>query len=297
MLGLSIDVKQIRAAIMSDGGDFVCVDHATAPPDSYRDCLLTIHQLITKIAPDHSGPIGVAVPGNLRDNVVSASSLGYLNGKPLARDLQASLGREVRLQNSGHCFTRYEAHQLALNTDGAGPTPCIFGMVIDSACHGGLSINGQIVAGSNGIAGNWAHMPLPSPVPYELDGQECWCGRTGCLETFLSAAGLEDDYYKITETRLSALDIAAAAANNDIVAESALQVLEDRIGRATAAIINLIDPDVIILGGMVGALPRLVDNVPRKWPGYVISKKPATRLQITADSTLSILGGAALLTR
>ena len=294
MLGLTIDVKQVSAAILSDGGDFVCVDNAPTPPDSYRDCLLAIQQLVTKIAPDHTSPIGVAIPANLRDDMVSASSLGYLNGKPLARDLQASLGREVRLQNSGHCFTRYEAQHLA-PLNGSGPVPSVFGMVIDTACHGGLSINGQIVAGSNGITGNWAHMPLPSPVPYELDGQECWCGRTGCLETFLSAAGLEDDYYKITETRLSALDIAAAAANNDIVAESALQVLEDRIGRATAAIINLIDPDVIVLGGMVGALPRLVDNVPRKWPGYVISKKPATRLQSTIDSTQSILGGAALL--
>lgn len=290
MLGLAIDSTEISAAIFTDGGDFVCSRQCKTPTDSYRDCLIATRDIVNAITQESgfTGPAGIALPGTQRHDRIESASLSYMNGKNVAGDLQASLGRAVRIGNIGDCFTR--SHAISLGTPSL-----VFGMVIDSHCHGGIVSDGVVITGRNGIAGNWAHLPLPSPVPYELDGQDCWCGRTGCLETFLSSTGLEEDYFKITETRLSSAEIAAAAANNDIVAESALQVLEDRLGRATAAIINIIDPDVIVLGGLVGELSRLEASVPRKWPGYVLAPKPETKLICTKQSTNAVLHGAALL--
>lgn len=292
MIGLSIDKQEIHAAIFTDGGAFVCADSCQTPTDSYRNTLVAIRELVTSITASHAdkAPMGIAIPGTFRDGKVNHSAVAHLNGKDILHDLRAALGRDVQVFNFGDCFTFHEAQHGAAVGDES-----VFGMVVDTSCHGGFAINGQILRGKNGIAGNWAHLPLPSPVPYELDGQDCWCGRTGCLETFLSSTGLEDDYFKITETRQSAAQIAAAAANGDIVATSALQVLEDRLGRATAAIINIIDPDVIVLGGMVGTLERLISNVPRKWPGYVIARRPQTKLVRSENSQRAILSGAARL--
>ena len=292
MIGLSIDKHKLRAAIVTDGGSFVCEECCDSPQDSYRETLIAIRGLIDSM-PSHSGggkPLGVAIPGSFQDGSVVHSPLPHLNGKDIRQDLQAALGREIHISNIGDSFTFYEAHHGQAND---GDT--VFGMFIDATCHGGLVINGNVLRGKNGIAGNWAHLPLPSPVPYELDGQDCWCGRTGCIETFLSSTGFEDDYFKITETHQSAAQIAAAAAQGDIVAMSSLQVLEDRLGRTTAALINIIDPDVIVLGGMVGSLERLMSNVPRKWPGYVIARRPTTRLLASSNSEQAVLAGAALL--
>lgn len=292
MIGLSIDKQKTHAAIFTDGGAFVCADSCDTPTDSYRATLLAISGLVASVSashPDHA-PIGIAIPGTFRNGTVNHSAVAHLNGKDIRQDLRAALGRDVHISNIGDCFTYQEArHGIAANSDS------VFGMIIDVSCHGGFAIKGDILLGTNGIAGNWAHLPLPSPVPYELEGQDCWCGRTGCLETFLSSTGVEDDYFKITETRQSAAQIATAAANGDIVATSALQVLEDRLGRATAAIINIIDPDVIVLGGMVGSLERLTSNVPRKWPGYVIARRPQTKLVISENGNMAILAGAARL--
>lgn len=302
MIGISIDQNRIHTAIFSNGGDFVCGQDCPTPSDSYRDCLVAIAEQITQITSSqpNSGPIGVAIPGVVANDIITHSVIPYLNEKTLQSDLQAALGREIHLGNIGDCFTLFEARKgvaagALKNLGGVKNVGNVFGMVIDTSCHGGLSVNGSLIKGRNGITGNWAHLPLPAPVPYELEGQDCWCGRVGCLETFLSSSGLEDDYFKITENRQSAAQIAAAAKNNDIVAESALQVLEDRLGRATAAIINIIDPDVIVLGGMVGELDRLITNLPRKWPGYVITKKPQTELVATENTTRAVLCGAAML--
>ena len=193
-------------------------------------------------------------------------------------------GREVVIgalclfHSMGHCTAGREANAYHAGT-------------------GGFVAGGRSLAGANGIAGNWAHLPLPAPVPYELDGHDCWCGRTGCMETFVSAEGVEQDYFKITENRTSAAAIASAAANSDIVAESTLQVLEDRLGRATSAVVTIVDPDVIVIGGMVGTMERIYSTVPRKWPGYVTARNPLTRLVPAQCGVKAAAAGAALLTQ
>ncbi|MBT6566958.1 ROK family protein [uncultured Candidatus Puniceispirillum sp.] len=291
-LGLDIGSRIISAAILSDGGEFLCLKQASTPADSYLNTLSTISKLIADITAEipYDDVIGVAVPGFVHEGVAQNSFLDSLNDKHLQADLQASLGRHVVLANSGACFTLWEArHGRAKDVD------CVFGMLIDDSSWGGLVIDNKLIRGRHDIAANWSHIPLPWPVPHELDGHECWCGRAACLDSFVSARGMEDDYFQITNTQLSATAIATAADAIDIVAESALQVLEDRIGRATALIINMVDPDVIVLGGAVGRFERLLTTVPRKWPGYIHGAKFKTQLVQSATGDNAVVAGAALL--
>ena len=292
MLGLSVDKNYIHAAILSDGGEVVVDYQSPTPTDSYRDCLLAISNSVTELEKRATAPglTGIALPGVMLDDVIQNTPIGWLYGKPIKQDLQASLGREIVVSGYGASFTLYEA----LHGAGRG-AETVFGMHIDATCTGGFVANGRTLTGANGIAGNWAHLPLPAPVPYELDGHDCWCGRTGCMETFVSAEGVEQDYFKITESRASATAIASAAANSDIVAESTLQVLEDRLGRATSALITIIDPDVIVIGGMLAEMQRIYRSVPRKWPGYVTARNPVTRLVPAQCGTTAAAAGAALL--
>ena len=292
MLGLSIDNDLIHAAIVKDGGAAVSSVTAATPDDSYRACLQTIASLVGQHVGNNTikGSVGVAIPAVIREQGPTNSALPYLNGKNLQQDLQAALGCPIRLYGYGTCFTYYEAVQGAVV--GANS---LFGMHIDTHCTGGLVVNGVCMDGNNGIAGNWAHLPLPAPVPYETDGQTCWCGRTGCMESFVSAASLEKDYVNITGNHLAIDAIAAAAKDSDIVAENVLQVLEDRLGRATAAIITLLDPDVIIIGGRIGQIERLISNVPRKWPGYVTVQRPKTQLFLAKTGPHAAAAGAAML--
>ena len=168
-------------------------------------------------------------------------------------------------------------------------------MIIGTGCGGGIVIDQKIVGGVNGIAGEWGHVPLPWPVDYEYDGHDCWCGRTGCLETYISGTGLEHDYFRIANETATAKEIIAKAEAGDIVADSVIQVLEDRIGRGLAMIINILDPDAIVLGGGLSNIDRLYTNVPRKWPGYVFSKSIDTKLLKPKYGDSSGIRGAAYL--
>lgn len=293
MLGLSVDKNYIHAAILSDGGTIMHRHQTSTPRDSYRDCLLAIIDSVEVVNNRSSAPkpAGIALPGVMFNRVMQNAPLGWLNGKAIKQDLQASLGREIVISGYGACFTLYEA----LHGAGRG-AKTIFGMHIDANCAGGFVADGRILSGANGIAGNWAHLPLPAPVPYELDGYDCWCGRTGCMEAFVSAEGMEQDYFKITQIQTTTAAIAKAAANRDIVAENTLQVLEDRLGRATSALITMIDPEVIVIGGIVGEIERLYRTVPQKWPGYVTVRNPLTMLVPAQAGTIAAAAGAALMT-
>jgi len=171
-------------------------------------------------------------------------------------------------------------------------TCCLF---IDSHVYGGVTFGQKLWLGKNNIVGAWGHMQLAWPVPHELDGRDCWCGRNGCLEVFLSLGGVENEYFNITQTKLDIQTIADASDSSDLVASSVLQVLDDRIGRTTAAIINMFDPEVIVLGGRIAELNRLYQNVPRKWPGYSLIKQSKTRLLKASNSPFALARGAACL--
>ena len=166
---------------------------------------------------------------------------------------------------------------------------------LDDPVSGGVTVGQKLWRGANNIVGAWGHMPLAWPVPHELEGRDCWCGRSGCLEGFLSLGRLENEYFNITQTKLDIQAIANVADANDLVASSVLQMLDDRSGRTTAAIINMFDPDVIILEGRIGSLNRLYLNVPRKWPCYLLIERSKTPLQKASHATFAVAKGAAWL--
>lgn len=280
----------MEAAILDDGGHFLFRERIPTP-DDYRSLLIAINNLVTaaKDATGYDGPFGVCTPGIPNaEGVVEGGNLQIIIGNNLQMDLQAATGRAVRLANDANCFALSEA------VDGAGKgAASVFGVIIGTGCGGGLVIGGKLHQGANGIAGEWGHVPLPWPVDHEFDGHICHCGRTGCLETYISGTGFEADYEKLTGTYQTAKEIISRSEQGDIIAESSVQVLEDRLGRGLSMIINIFDPDVIVLGGGLSNIQRLYTNVPRKWPGYVFSKRINTKLLPPAFGDSSGVRGAA----
>jgi len=213
-----------------------------------------------------------------------------LNGKPLEQDIIAALGRPVRLANDADCFTLSEA------TDGAAQgMASIFGVIIGTGTGGGLVINGRLVRGPNAITGEWGHNPLPWPRWDERRGAPCYCGKRGCIETYLSGAGLSRDHYDLTRQRLTAAELAQHCSKADHLAEQTMARYEDRLARALAAVINILDPDAIVLGGGVSNINSLYQRVPKLWQQYVFSDTVATQLLPAMFGDSSGVRGAAWL--
>jgi len=292
-LGIDLGGTKIEAAILDDSGSFICRERVPTPKD-YNEVLQAITGLRDHVASTYGyqGPVGICTPGSTSKStgLMQGSNSQSLNGRNLVADLQAVLNTPVRISNDANCFALSEA------IDGAGAGyESVFGVIIGTGCGGGIVVDHKIVGGVNGIAGEWGHVPLPWPVDHEYEGHNCWCGRTGCLETYISGTGLELDYFRIANEKLDAKTILEKAESGDIVADSVLQVLEDRIGRGLAMIINILDPDAIVLGGGLSNIDRLYTNVPRKWPGYVFSKSIDTKLLKPKYGDSSGIRGAAYL--
>ncbi|MEC7049851.1 MAG: ROK family protein [Pseudomonadota bacterium] len=286
MIGLALDAVSATAAIQSDDGDFIFGPNTPMPDGGYREWLSAVPSLLASLpAADASMPVAVALPGIIRDETVAFTPAQHLEGRNVRRDLQSVLSREVSITGFGTALAAWHADL----SDGTEPLAALW---IGPSCHGGFIVGGRPVVGAHGAAGNWAHLELPSPVPYELDGRQCWCGRNGCLETFLSMQGLEEDYKRVSGMKMTAAEIAVAAEASDIVAENIIQVFEDRLGRATATIISLLDPRTIILGGHAPLPDRLCERVPRKWPGYVQIDCSDTQLRRCTDGMNALAGGA-----
>ena len=292
-LGLSIENNVINAAILDDGGDFVWQDSHSLDHDKISNLLEICDTLVANAAAAHpnlSQSIAVSAQGGFIGQPSPPDNLKCLAGADLKANLQACLGRAVTLANPGQALALYES-RFGVAKDSA--VACA--LYLDNHVFGGVTFGQKLWRGANSIVGAWGHIPLAWPVPHELDGRDCWCGRTGCLDCFLSLRGLETEYHNITQTRLDITAIAAAAEASDLVASSVLQVLDDRIGRTTAMIINMYDPDVIILGGRIAGLDRLYKNVPRKWPGYLLVERNQTKLQKVNQNPHTLAKGAACL--
>jgi fructokinase len=206
--------------------------------------------------------VGVGIPGTVvgATGLVKNSNSTWLNGQPLERDLAETLGRPVRCANDANCLAVSEA------TDGAAAgAGLVFAVILGTGCGGGVAVNAQVHVGPNGVAGEWGHNPLPWATEDELPGAHCYCGRFGCIETWVSGTGLARDHATVhppgAGQPLSAQEIAAAAEAGDADAEASMVRLEDRIGRALASAVNLLDPDVIVIGGGLSKLDRIYGNV------------------------------------
>ena len=288
-VGIHIATDFISTATLSSGGDFVFYEQIETPAHDAGTLCRHIAELVQRSAADPTIPVSVAINAGFGGQPSPPNSAPVLANLDVKSVLQASLSRPVDCIAPAQAYALYEASFGAAQTSGVA---CL--LYLDQNVTGGVTFGQTLWKGGNRLAGAWGHMPLGWPVPHELDGRDCWCGRTGCLESFISAKGVEADYLASTETALTVDEIAKAASQNDIVAESVLQVLDDRVGRATAMLINMLDPDIITLAGRLASLDRLYINVPRKWPGYTFTGKSATHLVRAARGDDAILAGACI---
>jgi fructokinase len=293
-IGVDLGGSKIEAALLDGAGAIVLRQRITTPVGDYPGTVAAVAGLVaalereTRIAPT----VGVGIPGT----VVAASGLiknansTWLNGRPLPRDLEMALGRPVRLANDANCFALSEA------VDGAAAgCAVVFGVILGTGVGGGIVIDRRIVAGINGIAGEWGHNPLPWPQPGELPGPPCYCGRAGCIETFLSGPGLAADHRRHAGGTLNGPQIVAGAEAGDTACRATLDRYAGRLARALAGVINVLDPDAIVLGGGLSAIAGLYDAVPRLWRPYVFSDDVATRLLPPRHGDSSGVRGAAWL--
>ena len=267
--GIRLSPFENSIAVITDDGDFV-YSSSFKPADTYSELLLQLGSALKHCLDKHDVklPIGVSVKGHETISTGMITSLYHplIAQKTLRRDLQALLNHSVLVASDGQCLAVAARSILQLDNK-----LTIFALSLDQSVCGGIIVSDKLLSGPHGLAGDWGHLSLPWPVDYELEGRICVCGRTGCLEHFVSPEGLSHDYELLTGKKLTAENIIKQAETGDIVAESAMQVLEDRISRGLAMVIGLLDPDIILIGGMLAESERLFKNIPRKWPGYIRS--------------------------
>ncbi|MDH5190169.1 MAG: ROK family protein [Gammaproteobacteria bacterium] len=293
-LGIDLGGTKIEIIALDEQGKEILRERTSTPQLDYPATLETIKNLIIESEKSlgTQGSIGIGMPGALSvaTGLVKNSNSVALNGKPLKEDLEKSLGREIRVTNDANCFALSEA------TDGAGKNaPVVFGIIVGTGTGGGIVINRKVLVGPNAIAGEWGHNPLPWPQQDELPGRDCYCGKKGCIETFLSGPGMAADHLQVSGNKLTAPEIVQLAEQGDTACEQTLQRYEDRMARATASVINIIDPDAIILGGGMSNIKRLYHNVPELWKKYVFSDRVDTRLLPPVYGDSSGVRGAAWL--
>jgi fructokinase len=267
MLRLGIDlggtkIAGVALAPLPPSGGVTAAEHRMAAPrHDYAATLEAIASMVAWLerASGASGSIGIGMPGSVapHSGLVQNANSTWLNGRPLARDLEAHLKRPVRLANDANCFALSEA------TDGAGAgAPSVLGVILGTGCGSGLVLRGHLVDGPLGIGGEWGHNPLPWAAADEHPGPRCWCGRNGCLETWVSGPGLEADHARVTGERLAGVEIVARAEAGDAAARATLDRHASRLARGLAHVINILDPHVVVLGGGLSNLAHLYAELP-----------------------------------
>ncbi len=238
------------------------------------------------------GSVGIATPGSLspQTGLLRNSNTVCLNGKPVKQEIEKRIGREIRMANDANCFALSEA------SDGAGAgAPVVFGVIIGTGCGAGVVVHGKVIEGRNGVGGEFGHNPLPWPRDDERPGIQCYCGQMACQETWLSGTGLARQFRERTGRELASKDIPLLASQGDAACEEEMQRYEDRLARACSAVINLLDPDVIVLGGGASNIERLYTNVPKLLPKYVFSDVVYTQIVKAKHGDSSGVRGAAWL--
>jgi predicted NBD/HSP70 family sugar kinase len=292
--GIDLGGSKIELIVLDQGGGEVLRRRVPTPQGNYLATLDAIQHLIEQ-AEAKLGvamTVGFGTPGAISKatGCLKNSNSTCLNGQPLLQDLQQRLGRRLRIANDADCFALSEASDGA--AAGAG---IVFGVILGTGVGGGIIVNGQPLSGPNAIAGEWGHNPLPWPLDDERPGPVCYCGRRGCIETFLSGPGLSQAHQQATGQTLSAQTIAALAENGDVACEHSFRLYEDRLARALAHIINILDPDAIVLGGGLSNCARLYAHVPALWGRYVFSDRVDTLLLPPKFGDSSGVRGAAWL--
>jgi fructokinase len=258
-IGVDVGGTKIEAIALDQKGVELERIRVPTPKGDYAATITAVATLVRDLekATGQTGTVGVGIPGTIvaSTGLVKNANSTWLNGQPLQRDLSLALNREVRCANDANCFAISEA------TDGAARGfEVVFGVIFGTGCGGGVSINGRVHAGPNGLGGEWGHTPLPWATAEESPGMLCYCGRHGCLETWISGTGFEWDFARVTSRNLRGVEIVAAAEAGDKEANKALDRLVERMARGLSTVVNVLDPDAIVIGGGLSNLSRLYEG-------------------------------------
>ena len=293
-IGVDIGGTKIEVAALDESGAELLRRREPAPRGTYPDAVRAIAGSVLDAERTLGAPcsVGIGTPGavSAKTGVLKNAYASVLNTRPLKPDLERLLGREVRFANDANCFALSEA------ADGAAKgAQIVFGAILGTGVGGGIVVDGRATEGANSIAGEWGHNSLPWPSPEEIPGPRCACGREGCIEAFLSGPGLARDHLSATGESREPADIVARAEAGDSGCAATLARYEERLARALASVINLLDPDVIVLGGGMSKAARLYRNVPARWGAHVYSDTVVTRLVKAVHGDASGVRGAARL--
>ncbi|MBY0492163.1 MAG: ROK family protein [Gemmatimonadaceae bacterium] len=292
-IGIDLGGTKIEGVVLDAHGRVLAQERIPTP----RAYLATVHALTAlvlrlEVAVGARATVGIGIPGVVvpETGLVKNANSTWLNGQPLQRDLAEALQREVRMQNDANCFALSEA------TDGAGAgAGVVFGVIMGTGVGGGIIVHGQVLTGRNLIGGEWGHNPLPWPSGDEVPGPRCYCGRHGCIETWISGPGIAADHARVNGGTLTTPEIIAQGAAGDAAALATRARLVHRAARSLATIVNVLDPDVIVLGGGVSNIPGLVDEIAAALPPWVFSESVSTRVVRHQHGDSSGVRGAAWL--
>jgi fructokinase len=293
-LGIDLGGTKIELVALDPAHNVLLRRRVPTPRGDYPATLQAIADLVAEAERELGmhGSLGLGTPGAVSpaSGRMKNCNSTWLNGQPLRQDLERLLAREVRIANDANCFALSEA------VDGAAAgAAVVFGVILGTGCGGGIVVHGRVLIGANAIAGEWGHNPLPWPRDDERPGPACYCGRSGCIETWLSGPGMSRDHLHHTGETLPADEIARRAAAGEPACLATLARYEDRLARALAHVINVLDPEVIVLGGGLSNIARLYEYVPRLWGRYVFSDRVDTRLVAPLHGDSSGVRGAAWL--
>jgi fructokinase len=293
-IGVDLGGTKIEGIALADDGRAFTRRRVPTPRDDYLGCITAVVELVEWLEREtgQRGTVGVGLPGSFSPvtGLVKNANSVWLNGQPFDRDLAAGLGREVRCANDANCLALSEA------VDGAAAGACVvFAAILGTGTGAGIAINAKVYPGRNGLGGEWGHNPLPWARPDELPGPNCYCGQRGCLETWVSGPGLERDHQQTTGRQLRAADIVAAADAGDRQAQATLDRYEDRLARGLAGVVNILDPDVIVLGGGLSNIERLYQELPGRLMPWVFGGEATTPIRRAVHGDSSGVRGAAWL--
>jgi fructokinase len=293
-IGIDVGGTKIELVVLDPSGAPAYRQRVPTPRGDYEGTVRAIGELVATADTAVGGraSVGIGIPGTISPatGVIKNANSVWLNGRPFHQDLEQAVGRRVRLANDANCFALSEA------TDGAAAgAEIVFGVIVGTGTGGGLVVRGHICTGANAIGGEWGHNPLPWTDDDERPGPACYCGRMGCIETFLSGPGLAQDHARVTGQHVSASEIATRAEQGDAHAVASIERYACRMARSLATVINVVDPQVIVLGGGMSNIRSLYQRVPELLPAYVFSDYVATRLVAPLHGDTSGVRGAAWL--
>jgi fructokinase len=298
-IGVDLGGTKIEAIALGEGGETLARQRVATPQGDYPGTIEAIASLVRDVEQglDAICSVGVGIPGTISQatGLVKNANAVMLNQKPLDQDLSRALDREVRVANDANCFALSEAMDGAAAPERPGGRHVVFGVIIGTGVGGGVIVNGEALNGSDGIAGEWGHNPLPWQTAEEFPGPACWCKKNGCIETYLSGPALALDHEKHTGQAMKGAEVVSAADAGEPGAQATLERYADRLARGLASIINVLDPNVVVLGGGVSNVSALYRIVPQRLPRYVFSDRVTTKIVQAKHGDSSGVRGAAWL--